>query len=139
MSGCLYTGKMMFRSAIIDTTAALMNWVSYLHTDGPTTWRDRTEWWLNEKIGKVFDWGYAGSIEELEAVTDGEIPPYAMSPRQLDFLCELLSDDQADVVACCFHCNWTGTYFDSASNDCCPKCGKHIRVEVSFKIAGGAA
>ena len=122
--------KQRVRTVVIRKTAGAMNWVSDtvvpLRLGCPITWRDHLRWFLEARLSAIFLLAYNGSDEEITAVYEAEIPPYAMSARQRAELCK---HDPAGISALCINygCRWRGTYTQAVADNC-PQCGAHVHL-----------
>lgn len=119
--------KMRLKSALIDRTAGLYNLVSkisYADFHHPIGWRDHLRWALEGLLDPVFNWAYAGSDEEIEAVYNREVPLDAMSARQR----ALLDWPLSEYPGRCIQCEWTGG-LDECVEDKCPVCHGSVYVD----------
>jgi hypothetical protein len=93
-----------FRTAIIQVTCSLSNWISdhvrYEDLEAPVGFRDYVRWWIEGRLGTLFAWAYIGSAEEVQDVIeyacDGREHKYLTS-RQLEIrsrLCEWVDQEK---------------------------------------------
>lgn len=89
--------------------------------DQEITWRNHVGWWIEGQFGRVFNWAYPGSDEEIEQAFDQPLPH--LSERQLSHIWPAF--DEMEVT--CNECQWAGSAYDLQFSEglhfCCPECG----------------
>ncbi len=89
--------------------------------EGEITWRNHCGWWINGLFGRVFNWAFPGSDQEIEQAFDMPLPH--LSERQLAHVWPAF--DEMEVT--CNDCQWAGSAYDlrfsEGLNLCCPECG----------------
>jgi len=114
------------RSYVIELSCGLMNWVSehvnYESLEHDIGWKDHLRWWLEGQLGRVFNWAYKGSDEEIRAVYQSEVPLKYMSERQR----AVLTEPRSEYSAHCCNCRWVGLWSECEGDHDCPECGKDM-------------